>query len=177
MSRGDDQMNLIGQPNLLGSWFEFNRDQTNGGVWADVSLIRGCDGAMFIRATDGSNAWAGFLQDIISGAPGGAFASKPDGARVLSPTEDGNTVTLNYELSTNIEGTTYIDDSHGSPGKLLTHLNSNRETSLTRGSYFHLEWTYCSLCSRWNHLNVVPWKWVWRMIWFMKGIGWDRLSF
>lgn len=116
ITRGTDALNLAGVPQLLGTWFEFNWD-AQGVIWGDVSLIRGCDGAVLMWSTDGSGAWKGFLQDVLAGAPGNAFASKPDGTRVLGPTEGptANAAAKNYELSAVGAGNAYIDDSHGNP--------------------------------------------------------------
>jgi hypothetical protein len=71
ITRGNDAMNLKGVANLLGSWFEFS---LQGSVmWADVSLIKGCDGAISIKNTDGQNLKRGFSNDIFPNAPNAAF--------------------------------------------------------------------------------------------------------
>ena len=116
ITRGTDAINLAGIPQLLGTWFEFSWD-ASGVIWGDVSLIRGCDGGVLMWSTDGSGAWKGFTQDILSNAPVGAWAEKPDGTWVLAPTEGptADTITLNYELGAVGAEYAYIDDSHGSP--------------------------------------------------------------
>jgi hypothetical protein len=115
-------MNLAHVPNLLGTWFEFN--WSGGGIWGDISLIRGCDQGILMWSEDGSGAWKGFTQDILANAPVGAWAQKPDGNWCLAPTEDGNSIVLNYELSAVGPEYAYIDDSHGSPSKIFSHFLS-----------------------------------------------------
>lgn len=55
-------------------------------MWADVSLIKGCDGAATVEAADGSQIMKGFTQDIYPGAPA-AYVQKPSGSWILAPTE------------------------------------------------------------------------------------------
>ncbi|KAH8668442.1 hypothetical protein BX600DRAFT_480677 [Xylariales sp. PMI_506] len=122
-TRGVDAYNLDGQPQLLASWFEFSFD--SAGIWGDISLIRGCDGAVFMWATDGSAAWKGFTQDILDGAPSGAYATKSDGQSVIMNTEnlDGsiNTIPRDWDLNQVGAEYVYVDDEHGSPVILSTN--------------------------------------------------------
>lgn len=116
VTRGTDAMNLAGSPQLLGTWFEISWD-SNGAIWGDVSLIRGCDGGVLIWSTDGSGSWKGFTQDILANAPSGAWAQKSDGTWVLAPTEgDAAGLTTDaYELTAVGPEYAYIDDAHGNP--------------------------------------------------------------
>lgn len=112
------QWNLDGVPRPLGTWFEFSLDNQSW-IWGDVSLIRGCDGAVLMWALDGSGAWKGFTQWILDGAPAGAYQNKPSGEAVLGATEDWNGSTnappLDWEVQTVGSNHVYVDDSHGSP--------------------------------------------------------------
>ncbi|KAL7919954.1 hypothetical protein ACQKWADRAFT_322537 [Trichoderma austrokoningii] len=92
---------------------------TNGWGWSDVSLIRGCDGGALVSSLDGSGAWKGFTQDILSNAPSNALDTKDDGQIVLAATEfiGGaiNTPPRDWELQQVGSQYVYVDDSHGSP--------------------------------------------------------------
>jgi hypothetical protein len=115
VTRGNDALNLQGQAQWLGTWFECSVDPSgNGEIWGDISLIRGYDGPVTMSATDGTGAARGFSNDILPGAPGAAIVNKPDGTKDLAPTEDGNTSSENWCLS-QVQGKAYCDDSHGSP--------------------------------------------------------------
>lgn len=118
IQRGVDATMLNGQAHWLGTWFEFSWDN-NGWGWADVSLIRGCDGGVVVNSQDGSGAWKGFSQDILSNAPSNALATKDDGQRVLANTEQIggaiNTAPRDWELQQVGSQYVYVDDSHGSP--------------------------------------------------------------
>ncbi|KAI0143443.1 hypothetical protein GGR57DRAFT_508146 [Xylariaceae sp. FL1272] len=115
--RGIDSQNLDGQSHTLGSWLELGHDSS--GLWGDVSLIRGCDGGILMWTTDGSNAWKGFTQWILDGAPDGAYDEKTDGQWVIKYTEnlDGsiNTVPRDWEIQQVGADYVYVDDDHGSP--------------------------------------------------------------
>jgi hypothetical protein len=82
VTRGVDAYNLNGHTQNLATWFEISFDSA-GWMWADISLIRGCDGSALIWSTDGSGAWKGFTQWILDGAPTGAYDEKNDGQWVL----------------------------------------------------------------------------------------------
>lgn len=118
IQRGVDATMLNGQAHWLGTWFEFSWD-ANGWGWSDVSLIRGCDGAVLVNSQDGGGAWKGFTQDILSNAPSNALDTKDDGQRVLAATEfiGGaiNTPPRDWELQQVGSQYVYVDDSHGSP--------------------------------------------------------------
>ncbi|KAK4061652.1 uncharacterized protein Triagg1_10194 [Trichoderma aggressivum f. europaeum] len=118
IQRGVDATMLNGQAHWLGTWFEFSWD-ANGWGWSDVSLIRGCDGPVLVSSQDGSGAWKGFTQDILSNAPSNALDTKDDGQRVLAATEfiGGaiNTPPRDWELQQVGSQYVYVDDSHGSP--------------------------------------------------------------
>jgi hypothetical protein len=45
---------------------------------------------------DGTGAARGVSNDILPGAPGASIVTKPDGAKDLAPTEDGNTSSENW---------------------------------------------------------------------------------
>lgn len=118
MTRGQDAYNLDGTPQLLATWFEFSFD-TNNVIWADVSLIRGCDGGALIWSLDNSGGWKGFTQWILDGAPEGAYDMKTDGQWVLKYTENSdtsvNTIPRDWEIAEVGAEYVYVDDSHGSP--------------------------------------------------------------
>ncbi|KAK6075049.1 hypothetical protein SCUP234_07520 [Seiridium cupressi] len=118
VTRGVDAYNLNGSPQMLASWFEISFD-SNGWGWADLSLIRGCDGSVLLWSTDGSGGWKGFTQWILDGAPTGAYDMKNDGQWVLKYTEntDGsiNTIPRDWFIAQVGADYAYVDDSHGSP--------------------------------------------------------------
>lgn len=123
------QWNLGGVPRPLGTWFEFALDN-NSWIWGDVSLIRGCDGAVLMWALDNSGAWKGFTQWILDGAPPNAYETKPSGAAVLGATEawDGSTnvVPMAWEVQRVGADYAYVDDSHGNP--VITSTNGRFAT-------------------------------------------------
>ncbi|KAK5987016.1 hypothetical protein PT974_11131 [Cladobotryum mycophilum] len=135
IQRGVDKFMLNGQPQTLGTWFEVSWDQ-HGVGWADVSLIRGCDGAVLIRSLDNSGAWKGFTQWILDGAPAGAYNKKSDGQSVIKETEGRNaainTIPRDWDLKKVGAQYAYVDDSHGSPviasqnGRFSTHWPEGR---------------------------------------------------
>lgn len=99
--RGVDAYNLDGEPQLLATWLEIT--MTDGIMYTDISLIRGCDGASLIWSLDGSGAWKGFTQWILDGAPTGAYDEKNDGQWVLAATEGAdavvNTIPRDWEIA------------------------------------------------------------------------------
>lgn len=118
VTRGVDAYNLNGSPQTLASWFEISYDNQGWG-WADLSLIRGCDGGVLLWSIDGSSAWKGFTQWILDGAPTGAYDMKNDGQWVLKYTEnaDGsiNTIPRDWYISKVGVDYAYVDDYHGNP--------------------------------------------------------------
>lgn len=116
--RGVDSSMLSGKPQLLASWFELSYDGAGVG-WADISLIRGCDGGILTWSLDNSGAWKGFTQWILDGAPSGAYDMKNDGQWVLKYTENGdgsiNTAPRDWEMQKVGEQYVYVDDHHGNP--------------------------------------------------------------
>jgi hypothetical protein len=116
--RGVDSSMLSGQPQNLASWFEITIDSA-GVMWGDVSLIRGCDGGILIWNPNDGNAWKGFTQWILDGAPNGAYDKKNDGQWVLKYTEnwDGsiNTIPRDWEIQKVGSQYVYVDDYHGNP--------------------------------------------------------------
>ena len=71
---------------LPATWVEFQLDAANDhNAHGDVSLQQGCDGAATITPVGGSST-GGFTNDVITGAPGAAFAKKNDGTRALAST-------------------------------------------------------------------------------------------
>jgi len=139
ITRGTDAMNLGGVPNLLGSWFEFSMDPiVPTTMWADVSLIKGCDGPLTIANTDGQNLKRGFSQDIVDDGPTGAYQQRSDGNWVLGYTEalgsiPANTIALNWELEQVGASNAYLDDAHGSP--VIDSLNGRFEVTFFQMEY------------------------------------------
>jgi hypothetical protein len=133
--RGVDQYNLGPTPQTLATWFEFSYTG-NGWGWADVSLIRGCDGGSLVWSLDGSGAWKaskltfspwansltvfqGFTQWVLDGAPSDSYDMKQDGQWVLKATENGdgsiNTAPRDWEIQKIGTDLVYVDDYHGNP--------------------------------------------------------------
>ncbi|KAI0153644.1 hypothetical protein BJ166DRAFT_500587 [Pestalotiopsis sp. NC0098] len=115
--------NLDGKTHRLGTWMEFSWDK-NGWGWADVSLIKGCDGAVSVKAIDGIGASQGFTDDVdvLVGAPTGAYKKKAGGgAKVIMETENVSDYKEIYTTPRNwLAGKlgwdkAYIDDYHGNP--------------------------------------------------------------
>lgn len=118
--RGTPEVNLNGVPHLLGTWMEFSWD-AQGWVWGDVSLIKGCDGAVDVTALDGSGVATGFSTDVLNGAPIGAYKKKGSGAQVIMETENLSNAAIINEVPRNWLASklgyskAYIDDHHGNP--------------------------------------------------------------
>lgn len=119
--RGTEAVNLDGKSHNLGTWMEFSWD-ADGKGWADVSLIKGCDGAVDFVAIDGIGAGAGFNDDVLTGAPNGAYLKKTSGSPVIMQTEslsdpnDINTTPRDWLFSQlKVWSKAYIDDHHGNP--------------------------------------------------------------
>lgn len=116
--RGVDATMLNGQAQPLGSWFEISWDKYNVG-WADVSLIRGCDGAVLTWSLDGVDKWKGFTQWILDGAPYGAYDQKNDGQWVIKATEGENavinTIPRDWDMEKVGADKVYVDDDHCGP--------------------------------------------------------------
>ncbi|KAH6658281.1 hypothetical protein BKA67DRAFT_674211 [Truncatella angustata] len=117
ITRGTDEYNLK-SAQWLGTWFEIGYD-ASGIAYSDVSLIRGCDGAVSISALDGTGVSIGFTQSILDGAPTGAYATKSNGQKVLAASEnlDGsiNTAVRDWYISEVGITNAYVDDYHGDP--------------------------------------------------------------
>ncbi|RYP27650.1 hypothetical protein DL767_007580 [Monosporascus sp. MG133] len=126
ITRGVDQWSLRGVPQTLATWFEFSVDRY-GWIWGDVSLIRGCDGAVVMWATDGSGAWKGFVQSILENAPLDAYDRKDSGVWVLkaSVNWDGsiNRSVRDWEYFQVGPEHVYVDDWHGNP--VITSTNGH----------------------------------------------------
>ncbi|KAM3510595.1 hypothetical protein MY11210_005786 [Beauveria gryllotalpidicola] len=109
---------LNGQAQPLGSWLDISWHEYNIG-WADISLIRGCDGAIPTWSLDGVDKWKGFKQWILDDAPYGAYNKKDDGQWVIKATEDVNAVinTIPRDWYMDKVGAehVYVDDYHGGP--------------------------------------------------------------
>ncbi|KAI1771191.1 hypothetical protein F4818DRAFT_430393 [Hypoxylon cercidicola] len=118
--RGTTQVNLDGKPHLLGTWLEIGLDGNGDGKgYADVSLIRGCDGAVSVAAMDGTGAATGFDSSILDDAPSDALEAKNSGTKVIKATEGLWSAIVetsrNYLASKLGYGKAYIDDYHGNP--------------------------------------------------------------
>ncbi|KAI1079028.1 hypothetical protein F5B20DRAFT_591029 [Whalleya microplaca] len=116
--RGTDAVNLDGKAHLLGTWLEFTLDKTGKG-YADVSLIRGCDGAVTVKALDGTNASTGFQKWLFDNVPADALETKPSGSQAIKATEGAASVIVSaprdYLAGQLGYGQAYIDDYHGDP--------------------------------------------------------------
>lgn len=120
MMRGTEAANLDGKTHLLGTWTEFSWD-ADGRGWADVSLIKGCDGAVDIKAIDGIGASVGFNTSVLDDAPPGAYKRKSTGSKVIMETEalgdytKINTIPRDWLAGKIGYKKAYIDDHHGNP--------------------------------------------------------------
>jgi hypothetical protein len=121
ITRGTEEANLDGMTHKLATWMEFSWDP-NGTGWADVSLIKGCDGAVDVTAIDGIGAKTGFNMDVLTGAPAGAYKAKAvTGTQVIMETENVVDYKDVYQTPRNwLAGKlgytkAYIDDYHGNP--------------------------------------------------------------
>ncbi|KAK8081117.1 hypothetical protein PG997_008935 [Apiospora hydei] len=138
VQRGTHEVHVArtkGDDTSLGTWLELGYD-ADGKSYGDVSLIRGCDGAVSLRTTDGTGVATGFSAPCMQGAPAGAIGTKPSGGKSVKATErsktqsdadpnDGRPVVLPVprdwllkKLSDDkgkAETKAYIDDFHGNP--------------------------------------------------------------
>ncbi|KAK8043148.1 hypothetical protein PG994_013631 [Apiospora phragmitis] len=138
VQRGTHEVHVArakGPDTSLGTWLELGYD-ADGRSYGDVSLIRGCDGAVTLRTTDGSGVATGFSQACMAGAPAGALGTKLSGGKAVRATERGKTpqdanpndglpvvlpVPRDWLLKTLSDGNgraekkAYIDDFHGNP--------------------------------------------------------------
>lgn len=118
IQRGVDQFMLNGRPQLLGSWMELSWDK-HGTGWADVSLIRGCDGGVLFWDQRERKKWKGFSHWILDGAPDGAYDRKSNGQWVIKATEGANgvvnTIPRDWVLQKVGEEFVYVDDDHAKP--------------------------------------------------------------
>lgn len=118
IQRGVDQYMLNGSPQPLGSWMELSWDQYGTG-WADVSLIRGCDGGVLVWDPSDGNKWKGFTQWILDGAPNGSYDMKNDGQWVIKATEGANavvnTIPRDWDMQKVGADYVYVDDDHAKP--------------------------------------------------------------
>ncbi|TRX95651.1 hypothetical protein FHL15_003609 [Xylaria flabelliformis] len=70
------------------TWAEFQVKASNDGrAHGDISVQQGCDGAVTVASTDGTNVSNGFVKDIVKGAPAAALDKKPNNEKVLASTE------------------------------------------------------------------------------------------
>ncbi|KAI1455807.1 hypothetical protein F4805DRAFT_260657 [Annulohypoxylon moriforme] len=117
--RGTTDVNLDGSAHTLGTWVEIGLDASGTG-WADVSLIRGMDGAVTIAATDGTGATTGFSENsVLDDATDSILEAKDSGAKAIKATEDWQAALLSDVVSY-LSGklgftVAYIDDYHGNP--------------------------------------------------------------
>ncbi|KAI2605551.1 hypothetical protein GGR54DRAFT_445943 [Hypoxylon sp. NC1633] len=133
--RGTKKINLDGKAHWLGTWLEIGLDATGRG-YADVSLIRGCDGAVTITAEDGTGVSTGFSDPtIIDDAPGSVLGFKDSGSQVLQATEGLLSIVFSpvrdYLASRIGYGNAYIDDYHGNP--VICSANERFSATFYRG--------------------------------------------
>ncbi|KAI0377659.1 hypothetical protein F5Y04DRAFT_284727 [Hypomontagnella monticulosa] len=128
--RGSEAVNLDGRPHLLGTWLEITLDNPGSG-WSDVSLIRGCDGAVTVAAWDGSGVSTGFQdQGILDEAPQGILegavikATEGLASVVVQPVVDYLARKIGYDKA-------YIDDYHGNP--VISSANQRFQATFYRG--------------------------------------------
>ncbi|KAH6652500.1 hypothetical protein BKA67DRAFT_659209 [Truncatella angustata] len=120
--RGTTNANLDGKSHALGTWMEFSWDLDDGTGWADVSLIKGCDGAVDVEALDDLGAKTGFSDNVLDGAPQEAYKQKSSSKElVIMETESlTNATVINTAARDWLAGKlgykkAYVDDHHGNP--------------------------------------------------------------
>ncbi|KAI1375330.1 hypothetical protein F4677DRAFT_134798 [Hypoxylon crocopeplum] len=139
--RGTEAVNLDGKAHWLGTWLEIGLDVApapTGKGWADVSLIRGCDGAVSIAALDGTGAATGFSDArILDDAPAAVLQAKDSGAKVVQATEGLLSVVVasarDYLAGRLGYGKAYIDDYHGNP--VICSVNKRFSATFYRGRH------------------------------------------
>ncbi|KAI1188488.1 hypothetical protein F5B17DRAFT_439593 [Nemania serpens] len=98
--RGTPEVNLDGQVHNLGTWFASSIGP-NGWMWGDISFQEGCDGGGSVAATDWSYGIRLCYEDLLTGAPPAALATKQTGTKVLAKTvgDKPNQAARDWELS------------------------------------------------------------------------------
>ncbi|OAA40530.1 hypothetical protein BBO_06114 [Beauveria brongniartii RCEF 3172] len=117
IQRGVDQYMMNGQETQsLDSWLEISWDEYNV-LWADISLIRGCDGAILAWPLDGVDKWKGFKQWILDDTPYGTYDKKHDGQWVIKATKGVNAAidTIPRDWDMDKVEYIYVEDDHGGP--------------------------------------------------------------
>ncbi|KAI1427524.1 hypothetical protein F5Y12DRAFT_712058 [Xylaria sp. FL1777] len=98
--RGTPEINLDGKVHNLGTWFASSIGP-NGWMWGDISFLEGCDGGGSVASTDFSYDVRECFEDLLTGAPSSALATKETGTKVLgklvgdAPNQEAN----HWELS------------------------------------------------------------------------------
>ncbi|KAJ2993023.1 hypothetical protein NUW58_g1973 [Xylaria curta] len=114
--RGIPEVNLDGGVHNLGTWFK-SSISPNGWIWGDISFLEGCDGGGSVAATDGSNASRKCHEDLLTGAPSSAFATKQTGTKALAKLvgDTPNEIARDWELSKCSAGEVWIDEDNSDP--------------------------------------------------------------
>jgi hypothetical protein len=90
----------------------------NGGIYGDISFLRGCDGGGKITATDGSEMTRECLADLLNGAPESALGTKDTGSKILDQIigDKPNGAAKDWELSKCDPNEVWINpDNNGRP--------------------------------------------------------------
>ncbi|KAI1879774.1 hypothetical protein JX265_002728 [Neoarthrinium moseri] len=115
--RGTEANNLDGASHILGTWMELTNVAATGQGWADVSLIKGCDGAVSVKSLDGSEVKTGFSEWLLDDAPASAYMLKSGGAKVIKHTEELTNINIlaaprDYLASKIGYNKAYLDDHY-----------------------------------------------------------------
>ncbi|OTA55415.1 hypothetical protein K449DRAFT_438636 [Hypoxylon sp. EC38] len=108
-----DLTNLDGNKHMLGTWAEINwHSNGTGTTWGDISILQGNDGAAMIQSLDGLFRVKGFMLDILSNAPGDAWAQKATGSWCLDKIigQDANNATKAWEAQFIDPWSVYLED-------------------------------------------------------------------
>ncbi|KAH9893675.1 hypothetical protein F4778DRAFT_784169 [Xylariomycetidae sp. FL2044] len=131
--RGTVPVMTDGKSHNLGTWLESNVD-LQGVMWGDVSFLEGCDGGARVAATDGSGvARQCLVDDLLSGAPEAALATKDTGGRILDKLVSGtaNGAARDWELSKCSPNDVWIIPENSSP--VISSQNGRFDITFYRG--------------------------------------------
>jgi len=131
--RGTPEVNFDGNPHTFGTFFE-SAMASDGGIYGDMSFLRGCDGGGKITATDGSDMTRGCVADLLNGAPESAQATKDTGSRILDQVigDKSNEAAKDWELSKCDPNMVWIDPNNNG-GPVMASQNGRLEFVFYKG--------------------------------------------
>ncbi|KAI3317046.1 hypothetical protein HD806DRAFT_551218 [Xylariaceae sp. AK1471] len=115
--RGVPSVNTDNKVHSLGTWFQSAVSIDDGRLWAGISFLEGCDGGGSVSTTDGSNVTHGCVEDLLTGAPSSALATKDTGTKALGKLVGlaPNGPARDWELSKCSPDSVWIDNSNNRP--------------------------------------------------------------